>query len=40
MLVLIWYVAETPEFYIAIVEKLDGKTLDWMEKVGDEQYRS
>jgi quercetin dioxygenase-like cupin family protein len=25
--------------HIAIVEQLDGKTADWMEKVGDEQYR-
>jgi len=24
--------------HIAIQEKLDGKTVDWMEKVGDEQY--
>ena len=26
--------------HIAIVEKLDGKTVDWTEKVGDEQYRT
>jgi quercetin dioxygenase-like cupin family protein len=26
--------------HIAIVEKLDGKSADWMEKVSDEQYRS
>ena len=26
--------------HIAIVEKLDGKDSDWMEKVGDEQYQS
>jgi len=26
--------------HIAIVERLDGKTTDWMEKVGDEQYRT
>jgi hypothetical protein len=25
--------------HIAIVEQLDGKTADWMEKVSDEQYR-
>ena len=25
--------------HIAIVEKLDGKSADWMEKVSDEQYR-
>jgi len=25
--------------HIAIVEALDGKTADWMEKVSDEQYR-
>jgi quercetin dioxygenase-like cupin family protein len=24
--------------HIAIVEKLDGKTVDWLEKVSDEQY--
>ena len=24
--------------HIAIVEKLDGKSTDWMEKVSDEQY--
>jgi quercetin dioxygenase-like cupin family protein len=24
--------------HIAIVEKLDGKSTDWMEKVTDEQY--
>lgn len=26
--------------HIAIVEKLDGKSADWMEKVSDEQYRA
>jgi hypothetical protein len=26
--------------HIAIVEKLDGKSADWMEKVSDEQYQS
>lgn len=26
--------------HIAIVEKLDGKAVDWMEKVTDEQYRA
>jgi hypothetical protein len=25
--------------HIAIQEQLDGKTVDWMEKVSDEQYR-
>ncbi|HEU5182253.1 MAG TPA: cupin domain-containing protein [Candidatus Polarisedimenticolia bacterium] len=25
--------------HVAIVEKLDGKTADWLEKVTDEQYR-
>ena len=26
--------------HIAIVEKLDGKTVDWMERVSDEQYQA
>jgi quercetin dioxygenase-like cupin family protein len=26
--------------HIAIVEKLDGKTVDWLEKVSNEQYRA
>jgi hypothetical protein len=26
--------------HIAIVEQLDGKTVDWMEKVSDEQYQT
>jgi hypothetical protein len=26
--------------HIAIQERLDGKTADWMEKVSDEQYRA
>ena len=26
--------------HIAIVEQLDGKTVDWMEKVNDEQYQA
>ena len=26
--------------HIAIVERLDGKAVDWMEKVTDEQYRA
>jgi quercetin dioxygenase-like cupin family protein len=26
--------------HIAIVERLDGQTSDWMEKVSDEQYRA
>jgi len=25
--------------HIAIQEQLDGRTVDWMEKVSDEQYR-
>src|SRR5271165_3123144 len=31
--------ATTAMTHIAIVEKLDGKSVDWMEKVSDEQYR-
>lgn len=30
--------ATTPMTHIAIQERLDGKTVDWMEKVSDEQY--
>ena len=26
--------------HIALQEKLDGKAVDWMEKVSDEQYRA
>jgi len=26
--------------HIAIVEKLDGKSADWMEKVSDEHYQA
>jgi len=26
--------------HIAIQERLDGKTADWMEKVSDEQYQA
>jgi len=26
--------------HIAIQEQLDGKVVDWMEKVSDEQYRA
>jgi quercetin dioxygenase-like cupin family protein len=26
--------------HIAIVEALDGKTVDWLEKLGDEEYRA
>jgi hypothetical protein len=26
--------------HIAIVERLDGKSVDWMEKVSDEQYEA
>jgi len=31
--------ATTAMTHIAIQERLDGKTVDWMEKVSDEQYR-
>jgi quercetin dioxygenase-like cupin family protein len=31
--------ATTGMAHIAIAERLDGKTADWMEKVSDEQYR-
>ena len=31
--------ATTAMTHIAIAEKLDGKVVEWMEKVGDEQYR-
>jgi quercetin dioxygenase-like cupin family protein len=31
--------ATTAMTHIAIVEKLDGKSADWMEKVTDEQYQ-
>jgi len=32
--------ATTAMTHIAIQEKLDGKAVDWMEKVTDEQYQS
>jgi quercetin dioxygenase-like cupin family protein len=32
--------ATTAMSHIAIVEKLNGKAVDWMEKVSDEQYQS
>jgi quercetin dioxygenase-like cupin family protein len=32
--------ATTAMTHIAIVEKLDGKTVDWMEKVTDEEYQA
>ncbi len=32
--------ATTGMTHFAIQEKLDGKTVDWMEKVSDEQYRA
>ena len=32
--------ATTAMTHISIVEKLDGKSADWMEKVSDEQYKS
>lgn len=31
--------ATTPMTHIAMVEKLDGKSSDWMEQVSDDQYR-
>jgi hypothetical protein len=30
----------TPMAHIAIQEKLEGKVVDWMEKVSDEQYQA
>ena len=32
--------ATTAVSHIAVQEKLDGSPVDWMEKVGDEQYRA
>src|SRR2546428_12321611 len=32
--------ATTAMTHIAIVEQLDGKTVEWMEKVSDEQYQA
>jgi quercetin dioxygenase-like cupin family protein len=32
--------ASTAMTHIAIVEQLDGKSADWMEKVSDDQYRA
>ena len=32
--------ATTAMTHIAILEKLDGKSADWMEQVSDEQYRA
>ncbi len=32
--------ATTAMSHIAIQERLDGKAVDWMEKVGDEQYQA
>jgi hypothetical protein len=29
----------TPMTHIAVVERLNGKNIDWLEKVSDEQYR-
>jgi quercetin dioxygenase-like cupin family protein len=34
-----WHGATTAMIQIAIQEKLDGKVVDWMEQVSDEQYR-
>ena len=31
--------ASTAVTHIAIQEQLDGKTVDWLEKVSDDQYR-
>jgi len=31
--------ASTAMTHIAVLEQLDGKTVNWMEKVSDEQYR-
>ncbi|HUK87493.1 MAG TPA: cupin domain-containing protein [Terriglobales bacterium] len=31
---------DTAMTHIALVEVLDGKSVDWMEKLGDEQYRA
>ncbi len=32
--------ATTAMTHMALVEKLDGKAVDWLEKVSDEQYRA
>ena len=32
--------ATTAMTHIAIVERLDGKSADWMEKVSEEQYKA
>jgi hypothetical protein len=32
--------ATTAMTHLAIVEKLDGKSADWMEQVSDEQYQA
>jgi len=32
-------IEETAMTPIAILERLDGKTVDWMEKVSDDQYQ-
>jgi len=32
--------ATTAMTHIAIVERLDGKAVEWMEKVDDEQYQA
>jgi quercetin dioxygenase-like cupin family protein len=32
--------ATTAMSHIAIAEALDGKVVDWMEKVSDEQYKA
>jgi hypothetical protein len=36
---LAWRNTTTAMTHIAIQEKKDGKVVDWMEKVSDEQYR-
>jgi len=37
---LAWAKPTTAMTHIAIQEKLDGKVVDWMEHVSDEQYRA
>ncbi|MDB5411539.1 MAG: cupin protein [Rhodospirillales bacterium] len=35
-----WATPTTAMTHFAIQEKLDGKTVHWMEKVSDEQYQA
>jgi hypothetical protein len=37
---LAWRSPTTAVTHIALVDRLDGKTADWMEQVSDEQYQS